>query len=1514
MIGGWSTASEVWSAFLHAGLLDVLRTVLALGLCWAFWTIHFPPLKTTSLGQCNFSGESSAKLLTSHEIRPVADLVSWGVRYPFVFSVLTLCLLIIWGLIGRDYGLQGLFFDKNELIQFGMGATAALLMLQIIYQYYVLNNERPEVWLKLVQQTVLIGQIITGGRGGKAVFGAVKNGLLEELDSKRLATVYKALQVDLDRRASPGPHKVWSQEVGHILALPWMRLRFAPAVLTTNTTMIFVLLGVVPWLFYPIARLPWLLGVLCGTMAAVALAWLTTCILWHVKRRYAEGKPTTVEDESKQLLALLDDPQRAPQYVPGVEAAGRESRLASHQGNRIEEWITRLVVCFFVIHAFAYGGLLPLLSQHLTRRIGLSVPTDAATLLPPLRILVIELVLAVVLAIFLRGIKDRLSRGQVALMRACGAGMAWIVFMMSLVWVIPLVCWTYADRTGGPAACLLAGYLVFWISSFLIGVVGATWNQRDEGNAREVKTRKRNLSNVFVLLLLIAGFTTIVSWSEGFDSVIWFVCLPTMVLMFLRRWRKEKQSDNEESSRPGRTLLRVLAVALCTLGTLSAGWLLISQFGPTTALLLAFVCASAACLLPIWAGSRPGMIYPASVLFSYASFAILYNACTEEMQSGLPAAASFMMLLSVMAAISFVLRFSRRRMAPVGGLMFVLVVLIVNGNAWMVEPNHFKLQFPGLEAYYKNAWPRSVLNVNPVYLDSRAYFRSTTSSVVKLRDEALVKHEDERSGQVDSERPASATFKWLDSQSNIGNTLDLGLLDTRGRVRPATGDHLLLILPEVPLAHPTSVGKTWVYPIAKYSDLYPAGATSDEATRATMNDEFRRSYFALADTIRVRPYVPGSGDAKSSLTGAETFKRTATGKSFNINSTTDPPQLELTGLEGDPPTAILVALVLRADALDSDSKKKIIEQEKALASRRRPSTLKPEETANLDHINVIIQVQGSFAGALSLKGKESAEMHKRLRHQLDGSNLVLEREVWPLPSLENEKTIATFTQDHGLKEGDCVVLERLIPIRGLHPAGNSRDDSRSAVLARQSQTTATLETFVVGQNLGLTPDQFDDVGFNERSLKSWLDRYSKGTGDKQLDLSVRVAHTQGIFWSRPGNQGETKPEIILFRGDRVREHDRLLLRWRDPNSVGSLERCLCMEVSKLEPSKLPGSTSVIFELVDKASGTQRPAGGLVGRWDILMPLDNLQVLEAWRERMQALYRWQSEKNKERAQVQAVKPPLVIVTVSGGGIRASVWAGTVLERLEKELGNSFPYHIRLITGASGGMVSASQYAASLNEPTPASTGRGFSDLENLMSDQLDSVLGCLVFNDMPGLMNPLSRKTDRGKKLEETWHRLTSPADPSKSPLARSIRSYAADERCRLEAVAGIHANDCRGRSATADKQPRFVFPVPKLWTDPPRTRRHRARPGIHRRLDAQLEPVRRRALLALRGRVLATVSSGLGFPALDCHSHECHLPLGVPGNQFADPAPTASSRRRLLRQLRSKPGRAVDDETPRVAG
>ena len=44
----------------------------------------------------------------------------------------------------------------------------------------------------------------------------------------------------------------------------------------------------------------------------------------------------------------------------------------------------------------------------------------------------------------------------------------------------------------------------------------------------------------------------------------------------------------------------------------------------------------------------------------------------------------------------------------------------------------------------------------------------------------------------------------------------------------------------------------------------------------------------------------------------------------------------------------------------------------------------------------------------------------------------------------------------------------------------------------------------------------------------------------------------------------------------------------------------------------------------------------------------------------------------------------MVATSGGGIAAAYWTALCLTELEKRY-RDFPYHIRVITGASGGMV-------------------------------------------------------------------------------------------------------------------------------------------------------------------------------------------------------------------------------------
>lgn len=62
-----------------------------------------------------------------------------------------------------------------------------------------------------------------------------------------------------------------------------------------------------------------------------------------------------------------------------------------------------------------------------------------------------------------------------------------------------------------------------------------------------------------------------------------------------------------------------------------------------------------------------------------------------------------------------------------------------------------------------------------------------------------------------------------------------------------------------------------------------------------------------------------------------------------------------------------------------------------------------------------------------------------------------------------------------------------------------------------------------------------------------------------------------------------------------------------------------------------------------------------------------------------------------------RKPLVIVCTSGGGVSAAAWTVTVLAELERRHAE-FPYLIRVITGASGGMLGAAYYVATLDPPS------------------------------------------------------------------------------------------------------------------------------------------------------------------------------------------------------------------------
>jgi predicted acylesterase/phospholipase RssA len=125
---------------------------------------------------------------------------------------------------------------------------------------------------------------------------------------------------------------------------------------------------------------------------------------------------------------------------------------------------------------------------------------------------------------------------------------------------------------------------------------------------------------------------------------------------------------------------------------------------------------------------------------------------------------------------------------------------------------------------------------------------------------------------------------------------------------------------------------------------------------------------------------------------------------------------------------------------------------------------------------------------------------------------------------------------------------------------------------------------------------------------------------------------------------------------------------------------------------------------------------------------------------------------------------------------------VLTTLEERL-PGFPYHIRLITGASGGMFGAAYYTASLPPPDPS--GRCDRDRlivpfplspttaelnDTIRGDFLTPVARTLVQNDLLRPFMPFTYGGDRGAAIEAEWSRCLN------GWLDRSFADLWADER------------------------------------------------------------------------------------------------------------------------------------------
>ena len=127
-----------------------------------------------------------------------------------------------------------------------------------------------------------------------------------------------------------------------------------------------------------------------------------------------------------------------------------------------------------------------------------------------------------------------------------------------------------------------------------------------------------------------------------------------------------------------------------------------------------------------------------------------------------------------------------------------------------------------------------------------------------------------------------------------------------------------------------------------------------------------------------------------------------------------------------------------------------------------------------------------------------------------------------------------------------------------------------------------------------------------------------------------------------------------------------------------------------------------------------------------------------------------------------KPKLAVVSVSGGALRSGLWVAIVLDRLEKQIAG-FGHHVRLITGASGGMLGAGYYLIHrrkvIGVPGGPATAGPYRPSEWVLSiprDSLNPVARFIALRDPFLAFLPRVVADDRGIRLEDDWQDLAIP--------------------------------------------------------------------------------------------------------------------------------------------------------------
>ena len=209
------------------------------------------------------------------------------------------------------------------------------------------------------------------------------------------------------------------------------------------------------------------------------------------------------------------------------------------------------------------------------------------------------------------------------------------------------------------------------------------------------------------------------------------------------------------------------------------------RFLSSASLMLSVILLTTPLLAYIIQFENVTMVFPLSAVMAWCAFAMFFNGLREETQAWMPAGASLLFLVGLIGSLSTSITFAWPRRSGAAFLGILGILIIINGNSWNTVENRFKLKFPGLNGYYHQ----------PVYLDTRAYYRETARTGYKLRSKRLADQIKTLQNENETQRLAMLYFdpddvKVVADEQSALKQVRLTLQDERKSFTPRVGDRV----------------------------------------------------------------------------------------------------------------------------------------------------------------------------------------------------------------------------------------------------------------------------------------------------------------------------------------------------------------------------------------------------------------------------------------------------------------------------------------------------------------------------------------------------------------------------------------------------------------------------------------------------------------------------------------------------------------------------------------------------